>query len=478
MVYTKQTWTDGPSGSTPISAARLLHMEDGIAAAAAAVVINPAEFGAVGDSVVDDTAAIQAAIDAAASSALGARTVVMLSPGATYKVTTLRMKKGVVLDGGNRATTLFQQAASTDHVIVLDTDDADTITIQNLTVNGNKANQTATNRGINIIYTASGGQKNNTIRNVYIYNTKGDGISIGDYARATHLHDFVIYKCDGYGLALRGADSEVTHGDIGQSGKSGVFVLGSSFTVSNVKAWYSGALLNDADCFGFWIQGTKNNLSNITSQENRGHGLHLFKSGGVPDSNIITGLISDSDNTALTTFNGVNMFNASNNYISGLVTWSSNLSGRPVYGASVTGASSVGNVVDLQVNGTSSYAVGNGSLYATNSIRSGSANRVLDVTYAATMDMLSASTAEILRTTLTGNVLLTAGSPTAQSLMAGRRVTWILTQDATGGRTITAGSGVKLATGFAPATTANSRTVLEFLCDGTNWVLTNWSAGV
>lgn len=35
MAYTKQTWVDGPEGGTPVSAARLGHVEDGIQAAAA-----------------------------------------------------------------------------------------------------------------------------------------------------------------------------------------------------------------------------------------------------------------------------------------------------------------------------------------------------------------------------------------------------------------------------------------------------------
>jgi hypothetical protein len=37
MTYTKQTWVDGVAGNTPINAAALGHIEDGIAAAHAAV---------------------------------------------------------------------------------------------------------------------------------------------------------------------------------------------------------------------------------------------------------------------------------------------------------------------------------------------------------------------------------------------------------------------------------------------------------
>lgn len=53
MAYAKQTWTDGAGGATPVSAARLSHMEDGIEAAS----LPPAEIGvAVGDETTTITA--------------------------------------------------------------------------------------------------------------------------------------------------------------------------------------------------------------------------------------------------------------------------------------------------------------------------------------------------------------------------------------------------------------------------------------
>lgn len=47
MTYTKQTWTDGP-GATPLSAARLSHIESGIEAANAASLLMPT--GAIAES--------------------------------------------------------------------------------------------------------------------------------------------------------------------------------------------------------------------------------------------------------------------------------------------------------------------------------------------------------------------------------------------------------------------------------------------
>lgn len=75
MSYIKQTWADAPSTSTPLSAARLTHMEDGIAAAdGAAVAASTA--AAAAQSTADDAAsaalAAQAAADSAASAASGA----------------------------------------------------------------------------------------------------------------------------------------------------------------------------------------------------------------------------------------------------------------------------------------------------------------------------------------------------------------------------------------------------------------------
>ena len=66
MTYVKQTWADGLAGGTPVSAARLNHMENGIDNAT--LVITPEAYGAIGNGVVDDTAAVVAAFAAATAS--------------------------------------------------------------------------------------------------------------------------------------------------------------------------------------------------------------------------------------------------------------------------------------------------------------------------------------------------------------------------------------------------------------------------
>ena len=78
MAYTPQTWTDG-SSSTPLSAARLNHMESGIASAAAtADAARPATWKPASTDITDSTATgrsvLTAASAAAARGAIGAGT--------------------------------------------------------------------------------------------------------------------------------------------------------------------------------------------------------------------------------------------------------------------------------------------------------------------------------------------------------------------------------------------------------------------
>ena len=94
MTYTKQTWADGAGGGTPISAARLAHIEDGIASASTTV--NVKDLGATGDGTADDTTAVQAAINSLNSADGG---IVWFPPG-RYNIGTVTITgKNVTLDG-------------------------------------------------------------------------------------------------------------------------------------------------------------------------------------------------------------------------------------------------------------------------------------------------------------------------------------------------------------------------------------------
>jgi hypothetical protein len=85
MTYTKQTWSDN-NPAFPASAARFDYIEQGIYDAhnSIANVLYVKEYGAVGDGSTDDTAAIQAALNAMVD-----RTTLVFERGKTYSVSNL-----------------------------------------------------------------------------------------------------------------------------------------------------------------------------------------------------------------------------------------------------------------------------------------------------------------------------------------------------------------------------------------------------
>jgi hypothetical protein len=118
MAYTKQTWANDIVGGTPISAARLNHIENGIenVDVEAAVNVKSPRFagGAKGDDATDDSAAIQAAITYAAT--LGdpdtPGATVFFPPG-TYRIgTTCNVPSSVRLLGAGREATTIRRTAN------------------------------------------------------------------------------------------------------------------------------------------------------------------------------------------------------------------------------------------------------------------------------------------------------------------------------------------------------------------------------
>ena len=109
MTYTpyRADWHDLPATDTPITAAAMEHMEQGIAEAHARMAVDVRDFGAVGDGTADDTAAIQSAVNSLTNGGL------VVVPAGVFKLSsTLEVKNKVRLIGAGRDATVLRAAAA------------------------------------------------------------------------------------------------------------------------------------------------------------------------------------------------------------------------------------------------------------------------------------------------------------------------------------------------------------------------------
>ena len=182
-------------------------------------VLNVRDFGAKGDGSTDDTAAIQAALDAA--STRGISTV--LFPAGTYKVSATTADNNfyaaLTVHSGQRlvfdAATLQLTANGCDFYAVLNIHNVNNVTVEGgLTIIGDRESHTATTgesgHGIRIV-----NSHNVHVSDVNIRYTWGDGVCVGgngtmaEISQNVTLERIRTYKCSRNGLSIIEADGVV-----------------------------------------------------------------------------------------------------------------------------------------------------------------------------------------------------------------------------------------------------------------------------
>jgi hypothetical protein len=442
----------------------------------------------------------------------------------TYNIATpIVMSSFNSLQGAGLQTVLqfAASAGSLTNMITNGSGSANACRISDLTLDGNKANNAGTwqcgivlaNPNVGPFFTDGRHQ----VSNVLIKNFTGDGF-VQTGRGSSQFSDVQIFLCDGFGANIH-EDCYYSGFDIGSSGIDGMIVQGGSNMIVNSKCWFSGAKLVSSRVDGatlltvtppgnFWdgsgIAGLTFSLANgfgngfyytnISGASQTGNNSGGSMAGCYSQDNARAGYFITGRKQ---TFSSINADSNNNCGTSGGVPNGSfagvdaQCSTCEIQGFSWDRAANV-NHQAAALNITSSANENEIHLGFTGTLNDGS--NMAPLTAASVVNranvVMSASggfrapgsgtpqtpdpfSADVVSITLTQNIVfnnpaLAGTNTTGTFLVPGQRVTLALTQDGTGGRTVTLGGLYRL-NGKAFTLVANATSVIEFVWDGTNW---------
>lgn len=226
--------------------------------------VSVKDFGAVGDGVTDDTAAIQAAINAASNA-------VLFFPSGTYITSGIDLTSRLIIQGEGKLTTWLKlkAGASSGDCIIKASVDFNGLQIKDIGLNGNwKDNPYSPTLTINNYGTGIyAGCWNGLFSNITVLNCADNGISIGGISDVNtscvenYIQNSDIQYNGGHGIAfitINATDNYVLNNVINgnlTSGKYGIYLGSNGGHLVEGNHFYS----NDSDIY---LTGNFVNVSN------------------------------------------------------------------------------------------------------------------------------------------------------------------------------------------------------------------------
>jgi hypothetical protein len=416
-----------------------------------------AEYGAVAGS--DSTTAIQNAIDAVATAGGG---IVYVPPtSSNFRASQIRMKDYVWLLGAGRGSGITSLASNPNpYLVVLDTNAVVHTVISDLEFLGDKANQTD-NGCIHYDHTSGGTDQRHQFRNLFINQFEGNGIHMTGPNRGASFFRCFSSGSDGHGFVTTASVSDMSLVNVISinNGLDGFHFANSSEgnRLVNCKSGNNGQVDSTNYGDGYYIDGNFLEIVGCEAQSNLRHGWHFKDTTG---SKI--GSVASMSNAA----HAYRFDACSDMVIQGVANDAAGVGGAGPHTRIVelVGTANDNNTIDIQykANGLAAATAPVNGDANNNRIIVGQGRNDTTVTFATSLTP-DPYLYEVARITLTDNI--TFNAPTYQH--RGQRLRFILTQDGTGGRTMTFNAVFK--TNWGPSTAASAINVIEFECDGTNW---------
>jgi hypothetical protein len=434
----------------------------------AEISVKEAPYNAFGDGVHNDTAAIQAAINTAATGTFG--NTVFLPTGA-YSFTQLKMQTGVILKGSGWGTELLQATGSNEDAIILANTSVQWTVLQDFYLDGGNNRGNTSGDGIDFINTGGTfivGDPVHKIEHLMINNIAGNGVAFDANVRGSVVENVYVNGANNNGYLAGGTDNDFINCITGSSGANGFEVATDNSRFIGCKAFGAGRLQGiNGSGDGWACGGARNEYSACEAQDCRNDGFDVECNNSAftscrADSNSVS-YYSNEDS-------GFLLRNASANILEGCASFDT--FSTQAYGLGVIGTCNA-NRVSMQCNSNLQDPFQNlGAGYpGTDDIRLNNQDGIQTLSYAVTItpEPYLGGTASV---TLAGNAVINVPpnniSIGSNNHQPGCPLTLRMIQDNTGGRAVTWGHGYVI-NNFSPNTGANQTNTIKFIYDGTNW---------
>jgi hypothetical protein len=264
--------------------------------------ISVVSYGAKGDGIADDTAAIETAMSACASRAIPNNGCVLYFPAGVYVTTGLTLRSYMGMRGDGWGTSVIRLEARTASDVLTVPAGTFNFSIQGLTLDGNSG-KGGTGNCLSVATTALGPAEWNTankqtapvnaqkwghIEEVMFSHCSVDGIHINEFNYMLFFDNFYAFDNGVYGLYTKGTNSGFSNFQIERNGTAGIHVDGSNDRFTSGEVIWNGTKNNSEG--GVYVSGARDIIMAVETEDNYTSG---FLDKGV--DNEFIGCTSDSN---------------------------------------------------------------------------------------------------------------------------------------------------------------------------------------